>query len=330
MWSNLATGLRVAAVVVSLEDMVVRAVTVAGRRLIGRPAHEIVGHHISQLIDATDRVGIIGALAVLRAGTIDFYRAHLRGVAAGRGVTSLIAWVQALDVAGNRVALAAWEESDRLPSLAAGEILGRTVAVAMVDLSGATQAASVERDVDGLTTADLFGSRLVPADDLNPLVSVSDEPGSQRAAISIGYPARITTSAGRAITLDAVCTALAGATDRLVLLMLPDAPTPRERALEAHLLWIAREIEASGLLARGASVPGVALARLPEASMLTARQREVLRRLIAGQRVRTIAGELFVSESTIRNHLSAVFEHFGVHSQAELLERVSETDASSS
>lgn len=329
-WSEVADGLRVAAVIVTLDDLVTRAVTDAGRRLIGRPSRDIVGHHISQHIDAADRAGVVGVLAALRAGTIDFYRAHLRGVGAGGRVTPLIAWVQALHADGQRVALAAWEEADRLPSLAPGEILGRTVAVAMVDASGATRAASVEREIDGLTTADLLGSQLVPADDLNPLVVLSNEPGRQPEAISIGYRATITTSAGRTLTLDAVCTALAASTDRLVLLMLPDAATPRELELEEHLRRIAIEIEASSILARGASLPGVALARLPEASMLTARQREVLRRLVAGQRVRTIAAELFVSQSTIRNHLSAIFEWFGVHSQAELLERVSQTDASSS
>jgi DNA-binding NarL/FixJ family response regulator len=327
-WSVVATGLRVAAVVISLDDMMIRAVTVAGRRLIGRPSHDIVGHHISQYIDTPDRAGMVGALAALRAGAIVFYRAHLGGLAAGGEVNPLIAWVHALDVAGQRVALAAWERSNDLPSLAHGDLVGRAVAVALVDAFGATKAATVELPIDGLTTDDLLGSQLVPADDLDPLVSFS-VPGSQREAISITYAAEITTGTGRIVTLDALSTALAGSTDRLVLLIRP-TPTPRELALEGHLRRIAIEIEASGILARSASTPEVALARLAGASMLTARQREVLRRLVAGQRVRTIAVELFVSQSTVRNHLSAIFEHFGVHSQAELLERMSRTDTSSS
>jgi DNA-binding NarL/FixJ family response regulator len=310
-----------AAVVITLDDMMVRAVTVAGRRLIGRPPRAIVGHHISQHIATADRAGMVGVLAALRAGTIDFYRAHLRGVATGGVVTPLIAWVQALDVAGQRVALAAWEESDHLPSLAPGELLGRAVAVALVDASGATKAASVARHIDGLTTADLLGSQLVPAADLDRLVSFTNDPGSEREATSIGYTATIVTSTGRIITIDAVCTTLAGSADRLVLLILPTA-TPRELELEEHMRRIAIQIEASGILVRSASVTEVALARLAETSMLTARQQEVLRRLVAGQRVRTIAAQLFVSQSTVRNHLSAIFEHFGVHSQAELLERV--------
>jgi hypothetical protein len=33
-----------------------------------------------------------------------------------------------------------------------------------------------------------------------------------------------------------------------------------------------------------------------------------------------IASQLYVSQSTVRNHLATIFHKFGVHSQAELLE----------
>jgi DNA-binding NarL/FixJ family response regulator len=55
---------------------------------------------------------------------------------------------------------------------------------------------------------------------------------------------------------------------------------------------------------------------------LTSRQWEILNRLLRGERVPTIANALFISPSTVRNHLSAIFEKFGVHSQAELIERI--------
>jgi two-component system nitrate/nitrite response regulator NarL len=52
---------------------------------------------------------------------------------------------------------------------------------------------------------------------------------------------------------------------------------------------------------------------------LTSRQWEVLSRLLRGERVPTIAAGLFISQSTVRNHLAGIFERFGVHSQPELL-----------
>ena len=54
---------------------------------------------------------------------------------------------------------------------------------------------------------------------------------------------------------------------------------------------------------------------------LTDRELEVLSRLVDGQRVRTMAAELYVSESTVRGHLSSVFRKLGVRSQIELTER---------
>jgi len=53
---------------------------------------------------------------------------------------------------------------------------------------------------------------------------------------------------------------------------------------------------------------------------LSGRQAEVLRRLLSGQRVLTMARDLGVSPSTVRNHLSLVFRKFGVTSQQELIE----------
>ena len=53
---------------------------------------------------------------------------------------------------------------------------------------------------------------------------------------------------------------------------------------------------------------------------LSPRQREVISRLVRGERVATIAAdEMYSSQSTVRNHLSAIFHKVRVHSQNELL-----------
>jgi DNA-binding NarL/FixJ family response regulator len=62
-----------------------------------------------------------------------------------------------------------------------------------------------------------------------------------------------------------------------------------------------------------------ALAQLPQGSELSARQSEIVARLVAGERVADIARSMFLSPSTVRNHLAAIYRKFAVHSQAELL-----------
>jgi DNA-binding NarL/FixJ family response regulator len=91
----------------------------------------------------------------------------------------------------------------------------------------------------------------------------------------------------------------------------------RTAQLERHLWRIAAEIEASGILQRVGALPD--LSRIRQLSELTSRQWEVLSRLMSGERVATIATEMYISQSTVRNHLSMIFERFGVHSQSELL-----------
>jgi len=57
-------------------------------------------------------------------------------------------------------------------------------------------------------------------------------------------------------------------------------------------------------------------------SSLSSREKDVLSRLVTGQRVSTIAGSLYISPNTVRNHLKSIFRKIGVHSQAELLEHL--------
>lgn len=82
------------------------------------------------------------------------------------------------------------------------------------------------------------------------------------------------------------------------------------------------------VLAEAGQVPGFASpletaeARVPELSTLTAREREILSRLLDHQRVAGIARGLEISEHTVRNHLKSIYTKLGVHSQEELLQLV--------
>jgi DNA-binding CsgD family transcriptional regulator/PAS domain-containing protein len=101
-----------------------------------------------------------------------------------------------------------------------------------------------------------------------------------------------------------------------------DTESPEQRAarLEDHLWRVALEIAAAGV--GDAPTSAETWWGDPVLRDLSRRQLEILRRLMRGQRVPTIAGDLFLSHSTVRNHLSAIYRRLGVHSQAELLARL--------
>lgn len=69
------------------------------------------------------------------------------------------------------------------------------------------------------------------------------------------------------------------------------------------------------LIHRGPAPPA-----MPELASLSSRELEIATRLLRGERVPTIARSLYLSPSTVRNHLSRIYRKVGVHSQVGLLE----------
>jgi PAS domain S-box-containing protein len=64
--------------------------------------------------------------------------------------------------------------------------------------------------------------------------------------------------------------------------------------------------------------------RLPSVAF-SPQQKEILMRLVRGERVREIASSMYLSPSTVRNHLTAIYKKVGVHSQTELLVKLLES-----
>lgn len=99
------------------------------------------------------------------------------------------------------------------------------------------------------------------------------------------------------------------------------ALTPRSRESRRVIDRMVEVLLEEGVL--GANVRAEADVRsVPELAKLTSREWEVLRGLVAHQRVPTIARRLNIQASTVRNHLKSIYAKLDVHSQQELLERV--------
>jgi DNA-binding CsgD family transcriptional regulator len=105
-----------------------------------------------------------------------------------------------------------------------------------------------------------------------------------------------------------------------VFLPIPDEADndPVADKLSAILHRLGRGAE-EAQLARGV-FRGIAEHELPGLSQLTTRELEVVTRLLDGDRPPAIAAKLFLSQSTVRNHLASVFAKLGVTSQQQLLD----------
>jgi DNA-binding NarL/FixJ family response regulator len=138
------------------------------------------------------------------------------------------------------------------------------------------------------------------------VVHLRDEAGTwQRSRISLGPVDDATRNFAFALT---------PAIDTTV----PAPPGERVMELEQRLRRIAREVEAAGVVTDFGRVPDPEA--VPGLEDLTPRQREVVNRLFRGERVPEIARGMYLSPSTVRNHLASLFRKVGVHSQTEFLD----------
>lgn len=76
----------------------------------------------------------------------------------------------------------------------------------------------------------------------------------------------------------------------------------------------------------GAAASSSASGRTARLALLSDRERAVVSSILAGSRVSTISRSLFLSESTVRSHLSSAFRKLRVRSQAELIERYARSE----
>jgi DNA-binding NarL/FixJ family response regulator len=110
--------------------------------------------------------------------------------------------------------------------------------------------------------------------------------------------------------------------------MADGAATPDSIDIPSQLRRIADLVEAATALESLAE--RTASLGLASATDLSPRQWEIVGRIARGERVPTIAAEMYLSRSTVRNHLSAIFAKVGVHSQDELVSLYRKRDVENS
>jgi DNA-binding CsgD family transcriptional regulator len=314
-----------------LPDERVRVANEAMAELIGSPLSAIVGLRPAQVWDGADGQRSQMALSALTVGAVDSYRARRR-LHTSSGPVAVSVWARRmLAVGGSVVVVIVVPDTE---SKSATRSVGAFFGPDALDLAVGT----FDRDwwIDRVTPksgmvlgenrselADVDLASLVHPDDVDLLVrSVRNSAAnSERAFVRVRL--RHATR-GWAETRCLLFPLPQDETGSVVFVLaqaaadVPPGPdAERIATLERHLLRFAAELHAGGW--REVQPPGADASHWVALDKLPRRQREIVDRLLRGERVPSIAASMYISASTVRNHLSNVFAGFGVHSQSELL-----------
>jgi DNA-binding NarL/FixJ family response regulator len=330
--------------VCDLADQRLLLVNRAVAELFGVAPAAMVGRPASQVWSGTRAAQAKDALSALMTGAVDSYRAQ-RQVPGPGGPLDVWVWARTLKIKdrsfGVSVVVPAGE-----PSFA-GHLIGTYFGPDAIDLAVGTLDAEGRlceitpnsEEVLGVGRDKIAGSELanlVHPDDVDRLMSAVRAAAESSEETAINVRLRHPERGWAEVRCFALSTSK-GQPPRLALALAESAgdmesePASHQFAdLERQVLRIAAELHAVTLTQRGPQ--SAHESRYAILDTLPPRQREIVDRLLEGERIPTIAASMYLSPSTIRNHLSKAFRAFGVGSQAELLsllrsELIGETDS---
>jgi DNA-binding CsgD family transcriptional regulator len=256
--------------------------------------------------------------ALIVEGALDGYRAR-RVLGTGAGEITSTVCVRVVARSDDHRRLGPLDNSLRRGAPANGG-----EAVALVSYTDESQRTGSDTTPSGPAAGSLLTSMLdiVHSDDVGRVLEVFESAAASadgNAAVSVRCGGR------RAWQETRVLVKYLREQDRFEFTLAPladpgIAELNRATELERRLRRIADEVEAAGLFQRAARLPDPD--RVPGLETLSSRQWEIVTRLLRGERVPRMARAMYLSPSTVRNHLSTIFRKLGVHSQAELIDRL--------
>ncbi|MGA8297464.1 MAG: LuxR C-terminal-related transcriptional regulator [Acidimicrobiales bacterium] len=293
------------------------------------PLSELVGMSAVDIVGPEQKVTL--ANKSLAEGAIDSYRAR-RILTSHEGET-LYAWVRAIEVDGRRLAVGVFALARDVVNFGGADPtspFGQSIAVAVgfVDLDWRIIEISGDlSEIIDLRPEDARGrllfDLLAPTDARHASAVVQSKPSDVLSLFPVVTSDEFGEGVDVCLLIGAPCGS--GKSRRLFALVgLVQATlasqTARERELEARLRRISAEVRAAGLIDTLSALEGFEPDVAGES--LTTRQLEIVELLIRGERVPSIARRLFISASTVRNHLTHIYARYGVHSQSELLDKL--------
>ena len=312
-------GLPVAAALSDLETYEYLDSNDAADALFGLPHGALLGSKVTSLVAPEDKAAAMAASAALAQGIVDGYQAHRRFLAADGTEMLLTVWGRRVEYANRLYGL--WFLLPETVSHSSVTMLTHPSALvlALTDHDWVIEYMSADADLLGSKGSDLRGFPLlglvhpsVATDFLEAARRVSEE----HLTVTIRTRLRV----GGAGWAERQCLLIRMCEHHPPRLgVVVTSPTPTESpSHEGPLEQIFRHCAVEGRATETLNALPV-LSLLPLGSELSARQTEIVARLIEGQSVSDIARLMFLSSSTVRNHLGVIYRKFDVHSQAELL-----------
>jgi DNA-binding CsgD family transcriptional regulator/PAS domain-containing protein len=301
---------------------------------LGSTVGELTGSSSLEWLSADDRQAARLGYQALADGDLTGYQAIRKLASPGETDQAFSVWVSTVEVDGARVGLAsailAAPYDNQFRALPPVSQVPEPGSVVLGTVDSNWRIDRVSQDVTallGLTPEQSTGQPVLavihPADLPAFLAAVEHARRGQRA---VRVTLRLGSKSRDWVAVAVVLATIApGDPPPLAFALIRDdaadrsgpKDSTREMQLEAHMLRIADELHAAGLIPRLQQLP--ALTDEPRLGKLTSREWAVLTRLVDGQRIPAIAASLYVSQSTVRNHLSSIYAKLGVHSQVDLI-----------
>ena len=296
-----------------LDDLIILGANEAACELLGWAPNSLDGVPVFEILSPVDQPKVEAARAQLASGAIQGYRAlrHFRK-ADGTEFEANV-WVRLTPTDAGRFGLAIIE---RGAAAVPWPLFDASITIAGIVTDHDWTIELVSSDIErllGRSPEDFKGSSLLglfqAADVQNFLSAVA------RVATDEGKATlRMHVRDGDANWRDVWC---------MVVAMCQHSPPRLGLAIAAMSefgLELTSELHRQLAVLGGDVLDGMDQLRshMPSGNFST-RQWEILTRILRGKRVAEIAADLYLSPSTVRNHLAAIYKKFGVHSQTELV-----------
>lgn len=322
--------------VYSLPDGYLQAANAAARSLFDLSPVGPYRLHARDIADPVDLRKTTAALSSLSSGATDSYRAR-RTLMTTEGPLELSTSVRRLLVGAGALAVVLTMPTDTANAdeptedpFAAALVAGTIDAYGVVDSVSSATSPMETTLVRSLSETLHLAAHPDEVDRVNTMLQSMRVQGSAAGALRVPHPEQGWVDCqfqlftiNRHFGHDANTEPADVAPDAFAFVLSADVSTAsmvdKIARLEHHIRRIGSEVHAADLEVTVRAPMTYGESAVLDALALTPRQRDIVERLARGQRVPSIAAALFISRSTVRNHLAQVYRLVGVHSQEELL-----------